>query len=83
MMSKKQKELITNQKNDWISQWQQVTWKLLNLETQSLTKDEMVDRLREFSANVSVQKRINFAIQCATTSAYYPLDTKSKQLRTM
>ncbi|MEA3523647.1 MAG: hypothetical protein U9R50_11835 [Campylobacterota bacterium] len=82
-MSKKQKELITNQKNDWISQWKQVTWKLLNLETQSLTKDEMVDRLREFSANVSVQKRINFAIQCATTSAYYPLDTKSKQLRTM
>jgi len=72
------KELL-KLKSEWVSNWQETTWKLLDIPSQPYSHDLLMSSLSEFNSNSTYDKKVIFALECASFSAYYPLvegDTK-------
>ena len=68
---------ILNLKEAWVDQWQKATWKLLEIENKPYTYDILQVKLIAFNeSTITYDKKIIFSLECASFSAYYPLEEK-------
>jgi len=67
------KELLVH-KDTWVIRWQKTSWDYLGISTKPYTKEVLDKKIEEFNKKVSYDKKVIFALECASFSAYYPLD---------